>query len=189
MLNANLEVYYEKNNKYGSRRAFTRRARNAFRVLRELIDGEINVYNWGEYVADGSNDTVDIISKFEEEFNIKVNYTTYETNEELYNMLKSSNSNYDVVFPSDYMVEKLKNEKLLKKLDLAKIPNQKKIIDRFTNMDYDKGNNYSIPYSWNVTGLVYNKTMVKGKPESWNSLWDKSLSGSILMFNNRLTIL
>ena len=99
-------------------------------------------------------------------------------------MLKSSNSNYDVVFPSDYMVEKLKNEKLLKKLDLAKIPNQKKIIDRFTNMDYDKGNNYSIPYSWNVTGLVYNKTMVKGKPESWNSLWDKSLSGSILMFNN-----
>ena len=153
------------------------------------FDGEINVYNWGEYVADGSNDTVDIISKFEEEFNIKVNYTTYETNEELYNMLKSSNSNYDVVFPSDYMVEKLKNEKLLKKLDLAKIPNQKKIIDRFTNMDYDKGNNYSIPYSWNVTGLVYNKTMVKGKPESWNSLWDKSLSGSILMFNNRLTIL
>lgn len=147
-------------------------------------DGEINVYNWAEYVSDGSSDTVDIISKFEEEYNIKVNYTTYETNEELYNMLKSSNSSYDVVFPSDYMVEKLITEKLIKKLDLSKIPNQKKIIDRFKNMDFDKGNNYSIPYSWNVTGLVYNKTMVKGKPDSWESLWNKSLKGSILMFNN-----
>lgn len=147
-------------------------------------DGEINVYNWAEYFADGSGGTVDVVAKFEEKYNIKVNLTTYETNEGLYNMLKSSNSNYDVVFPSDYMVEKLKNEKLLTKLDLAKIPNQKKIIDRFKNMDFDKGNNYSIPYSWNVTGLVYNKTMVKGKPNSWNSLWDKSLSGSILMFNN-----
>ena len=74
-------------------------------------DGEINVYNWAEYFADGSGGTVDVVAKFEEKYNIKVNLTTYETNEGLYNMLKSSNSNYDVVFPSDYMVEKLKNEK------------------------------------------------------------------------------
>ncbi|MCR5653679.1 MAG: spermidine/putrescine ABC transporter substrate-binding protein [Ruminococcus sp.] len=147
-------------------------------------DGEINVYNWGEYFADGSDGTVDIIAKFEDEFNIKVNLTTYETNEELYNLIKSSNSKYDVIFPSDYMVEKLKNEDLIQKLDLSKIPNQKLIMDRFKNMDYDKGNNYSIPYSWNVTGLVYNKTMVKGKPDSWATLWDKNLSGSLLMFNN-----
>ena len=146
--------------------------------------GEINVYNWGEYVADGSDGTVDIIAKFEEENNIKVNYTTYETNEELYNLIKSSNSSYDVIFPSDYMVEKLIAEDLIQKLDLSKIPNQKLIIDRFKNMDYDKGNNYSVPYSWNVTGLVYNKTMVKGSPKDWDALWDKNLSGSILMFNN-----
>ena len=147
-------------------------------------DSEINVYNWGEYVADGSDDTVDIIQKFEDEYNIKVNYTTYETNEELYNLIKSSNSSYDVIFPSDYMVEKLISEDLLQKLDKSKIPNSKLIMDRFQNMDFDKGNEYSIPYSWNVTGLVYNKTMVKGAPTDWESLWDKDLSGSILMFNN-----
>ena len=147
-------------------------------------DGEINVYNWGEYIADGSDGTEDIIAKFEEECNIKVNYTTYETNEELYNLLKSSNSSYDVIFPSDYMVEKLIAENLLVELDLSKIPNQKLIMDRFKNLDYDKGNNYSIPYSWNVTGLVYNKTMVKDEPKGWDALWDKSLKGSILMFNN-----
>ena len=147
-------------------------------------DGEINVYNWGEYVADGSDGTEDIIAKFEQECNIKVNYTTYETNEELYNLLKSSNSGYDVIFPSDYMVEKLIAEDLIQKLDLTKIPNQKLIMDRFKNMDYDKGNRYSVPYSWNVTGLVYNKTMVKGSPKGWDILWDSSLKGSILMFNN-----
>ncbi|MBR1731556.1 MAG: spermidine/putrescine ABC transporter substrate-binding protein [Ruminococcus sp.] len=147
-------------------------------------DGEINVYNWGEYIADGSDCTVEMIQKFEDEYNIKVNYTTYETNEELYNLIKSSNSSYDVIFPSDYMVEKLISENLLQKLDKSKIPNSKLIMDRFTKMDFDKGNEYSIPYSWNVTGLVYNKTMVKKAPTSWESLWDKDLSGSILMFNN-----
>ena len=78
-----------------------------FSSCSNAYNGEINVYNWGEYVADGSGDTVDIIAKFEEECNIKGNYTTYETNEERYNFIKSSNSSYDVIFPSDYMVEKL----------------------------------------------------------------------------------
>ena len=95
----------------------------------QSYDGEINVYNWGEYVADGSNDTVDIIQKFEEECNIKVNYTTYETNEELYNIIKSSNASYDVIFPSDYMVEKLISEKLIQKL-LMKSSIQKLMINQ-----------------------------------------------------------
>ena len=155
-----------------------------FASCESSYDGEINVYNWGEYVADGSDGTEDIIAKFEQEYNIKVNYTTYETNEELYNLIKSSNSSYDVIFPSDYMVEKLASEDLIQELDLSKIPNRELIMDRFKNMGYDKGNKYSIPYSWNVTGLVYNKTMVKGSPKGWDTLWDKSLKGSILMFNN-----
>lgn len=146
--------------------------------------GEINVYNWGDYIADGSDDYLDTIAKFEEETGITVNYTTYETNEELYNILKSSNSSYDVIIPSDYMVEKLISEGLLQKLDSGKIPNSKDIMDKLKNPVYDPKGEYSVPYSWNVTGLVYNKTMVKNKPDSWTSLWDKSLKGNILQFNN-----
>ncbi|MEE3334144.1 MAG: spermidine/putrescine ABC transporter substrate-binding protein [Ruminococcus sp.] len=148
-------------------------------------EGEINVYNWGDYVSDGSGDAMDTIAEFEAEYNIKVNYTTYETNEELYSTLSSSNSSYDVIFPSDYMVEKLAKEKLIQKLNRKNIPNSDKIIDRFKHMSFDPNYEYTVPYSWNVTGLVYNKNMVKGKkPDSWASLWDKDLKGSILMFNN-----
>ncbi len=148
-------------------------------------DGEINVYNWGDYISDGSDDYLDTIKTFEEEYNIKVNYTTYETNEELYNILSSSNSSYDVIIPSDYMVEKLIDEGLLQKLDYSKIPNSKDLMDNFKKPSYDPNGEYSVAYSWNVTGLVYNKTMVKNKkPDSWEYLWDKDLKGSILQFNN-----
>ncbi len=151
--------------------------------------GEINVYNWGDYIADGSEKDdnsyyKDTIAEFEEETGITVNYTTYETNEELYNLLKSSNTSYDVIIPSDYMVEKLKDEGLLQKLNMKKIPNADDIMDNLKNPVYDPKGEYSVPYSWNVTGLVYNKTMVKNKPDSWNTLWDKNLKGKILQFNN-----
>jgi spermidine/putrescine transport system substrate-binding protein len=147
-------------------------------------DGEINVYNWGEYISDGSEDYVDVISQFEQEYNIKVNYTTYETNEELYNILSSSNSSYDVVIPSDYMIEKLIKEDLLQKLDYSNIPNYEDVMDRFKNPSYDPDNEYSVPYQWGVVGIVYNKEMVKEKPDSWEDLWNSDLSGSILQFNN-----
>ena len=148
-------------------------------------EGEINVYNWGDYVSDGSGDAIDTIAKFEEEYNIKVNYTTYETNEELYSILSSSNTQYDVIFPSDYMVEKLIKENLLQKLDYKKIPNSKKILPKFKKMGYDPKFEYTVPYSWNVTGLVYNKTMVGShKPDSWEYLWNDDFKGKILQFNN-----
>lgn len=147
-------------------------------------DGEINVYNWGEYIADGSEDYENTIALFEEEYNIKVNYTTFETNEELYNILSSSNSAYDVIFPSDYMVEKLIEEELIQKLDYSKIPNFDNIMDRFKNMQFDPDSEYTVPYSWNVTGLIYNKSMTDKKPDSWEYLWDSDLDGSILQFNN-----
>lgn len=151
--------------------------------------GEINVYNWGDYIADGSekddgSDFKDTIAEFEEETGITVNYTTYETNEELYNILSTSNSAYDVIIPSDYMVEKLISEGLLQKLDAKKIPNADDIMDNLKKPVYDPKGEYSVPYSWNVTGLVYNKTMVKNKPDSWTALWDKDLKGKILQFNN-----
>lgn len=147
-------------------------------------EGEINVYNWGDYIAEGSDGNIDTIAKFEKEYNIKVNYTTYDTNEELYNLLSSSNTSYDVIIPSDYMVEKLKDEGLLQKLDMKKIPNADGIMDNLKKPVYDSTGEYSVPYSWNVTGFVYNKDKVKNKPDSWNALWDKNLKGQILQFNN-----
>lgn len=146
--------------------------------------GEVNVYAWGDYFAEGSEDYRDTISEFEEETGITVNLTTYETNEQLYEILSSTNSAYDVIFPSDYMVEKLIKDKLVQKLDYSKISNYKNVLPRFKKMQYDPKNEYTVPYLWNVTGFVYNKTMVKGKPESWSALWNKSLKGKILQFDN-----
>lgn len=154
-------------------------------VLQKAVEkGSINVYNWGEYIADGSEDYLNVIEEFEKEYNIKVNYSTYETNEQLYNILSNTNSSYDVVIPSDYMVQKLIKENLVQKLDFSNIPNFEGVMEQFKNMEYDPTNEYSVPYQWGVVGMVYNKKMVKEKPDSWEDLWDEDLAGSILQFNN-----
>lgn len=147
-------------------------------------DGEVNVYNWGEYISNGDDDTMDIISEFESKYNIKVNYTTYETNEELYNMLKNSNVSYDVIIPSEYMISKLIDEDMLMKLDYKNIPNYENLMPRFKKLSCDPKSEYTVCYSWGVTAMVYDKTKVKEKPDSWDALWNKDLSGEILMFNN-----
>ncbi|MDO5124309.1 MAG: spermidine/putrescine ABC transporter substrate-binding protein, partial [Eubacteriales bacterium] len=148
-------------------------------------DGEINVYNWGQFISDGMDGTMDVIAQFEEKYNIKVNYTTYETNEALYNMLKSSNSSYDVVVPSDYMVEKLIAEGLVQEINFDNIPNYKNIDDNYKNLSFDPDNKYSIPYSWGVVALCYNTEMV-GDVEvtGFSALWEEELAGNILMFDN-----
>ena len=118
-------------------------------VLQRAVEkGSINVYNWGEYIADGSEDYVNVIEEFEKTYNIKVNYSTYETNEQLYNILSTTNSAYDVVIPSDYMVEKLIKENLVQKLDFSNIPNFDGVMESFKNLDYDPTNEYSVPYCW-----------------------------------------
>ena len=146
--------------------------------------GEVNVYNWGEYISNGEDGTMDIIEEFENQTKIKVNYTTYETNEGLYNMLKNSNVSYDVVIPSEYMISKLIAEDMLLELNYDNIPNYEYIMDRFKNLSCDPEGKYTVCYSWGVTGLVYDTTKVSTKPTSWESLWDETLSGQILMFNN-----
>ncbi len=147
-------------------------------------DGEVNVYNWGEYIANGEDDLLDVIEEFENETNIKVNYTTYETNEELYNMLKNSNVSYDVIIPSEYMISKLIEEDMLLELNYDNIPNYEYLMDRFKNLSCDPEGKYTVCYSWGITAMVYDKTKVSAKPESWDALWDKNLEGQILMFNN-----
>ena len=123
--------------------------------------GEVNVYNWGEYISPGDDGAMDVIDEFEKKYNIKVNYTNFETNEELYNVLTNSNSTYDVIFPSDYMVSRLREEGMLAKLDFDNIPNYKYIDERFKNMAYDPDNEYSVPYSWNFVAIGYNTEMIE----------------------------
>ena len=148
--------------------------------------GEVNVYNWGEYISPGDDDTIDVISEFEEKYHIKVNYTNFETNEELYNVLTNSNSTYDVIIPSDYMVSRLREEGLLAKLDFDNIPNYKYIDDRFKNMAYDPDNEYSVPYSWGFVAIGYNTDMIEeGSITGFADLWSEEYKDDgILMFNN-----
>lgn len=145
---------------------------------------EINVFNWGEYISNGEEDTLDVIADFEEKYNVKVNYTNYESNEEMYNMLKDSNSSYDVIIPSDYMISKLIEEDRLEKINFENVPNASNLMEKYKKTEFDPTGEYSVAYSWGVVALAYNKTMVSEKPTSFASLWDEKYSGNILMFNN-----
>ncbi|MDK2813397.1 MAG: spermidine/putrescine transport system substrate-binding protein [Clostridiales bacterium] len=147
-------------------------------------DVTLNVYNWGLYISDGSDGGMDINKEFEDLTGIKVNYTTYDTNESLYAKLKSGGANYDVIVPSDYMIGKMSKEGMLAKLNFDNIPNFAMIGDQYKGLDYDPNAEYSVPYTWGVVGIVYNKTMVKGTIDSWNALWDEQYKGNVLMFNN-----
>lgn len=105
----------------------------------------INVHNWGEYISDGSDEGMDVISEFEALTGIKVNYTTFATNEELYARLKSGGANYDVVIPSDYAIARMIHEGMLEELDFDNIPNLKNISESFLDPIYDPGGKYSVP--------------------------------------------
>ncbi len=145
---------------------------------------EINVYNWGENISNGEDGSMDVIAEFERQCNVKVNYTNYETNEEMYNILKNSNSSYDVIIPSDYMVEKLISEDMLAEIDFDNIPNYVNIGEKYKGLSFDPENKYSVPYTWGVVALVYNTEMISEAPTGFDALWNENDAGSILMFNN-----
>ena len=144
----------------------------------------INVYNWGEYISDGGEGSLDVNRKFEELTGIKVNYTNFDSNEDLYAKLRSGGANYDLIFPSDYMIERLKDEGLLEKLDYSNIPNFKYIDEKYKSLYYDPDNEYTVAYNVGYVALIYNKKLVSETPDSWSILWDKKYAGKILMFNN-----
>lgn len=144
----------------------------------------LNVYNWGEYISDGEDDTLDVNAEFEKLYGIKVNYTNFESNENMYNKLKGGGANYDVIIPSDYMIARLVEEDMLLELDFSNIPNYKYILDKYKGLYYDPDNKYSVPYTASYTGLIYNTKMVDEVPDSWGALWDEKYAGNILMFNN-----
>lgn len=147
----------------------------------------INVYNWGEYIPDGSDvGVLDLNGAFTELTGIKVNYTTYATNEELYAKLKGGGASYDVVIPSDYMISRMIDEDMLLPLNLENIPNRKYIMEGFRDPGYDPGSQYSVPYTWGTVGIIYDKTAIDPKETKldWDILWSEEYKDQILMFDN-----
>ena len=140
----------------------------------------INVYNVGDYIDE------DVIDLFEKENpDIKVNYETFFANEEMYIKVKNKSTAYDVVFPSDYMVERMAKENLLNKIDYDNIPNIKNIGSQYMNLDYDPNREYTVPYMWGTMGILYNKDMVDEKDmNSWKAMYDKKYSGKVFMLDS-----
>lgn len=143
----------------------------------------LNVYNWGEYIDDES---MDVVSEFERLTGCKVNYTTFESNENMYSKLSGGGVSYDVIVPSDYMVERLMSEDMLEPLDYANIPNYEKYFDseKYGYLVENGISDYAVIYNVGTTILIYNTKYVKEKPTSWKVLWDEQYKGKVLMFNN-----
>lgn len=146
----------------------------------------INVYNWGEYISNGSEGSLDVIAAFENLSGIKVNYTNYATNEDMYAKFKAgSGSVYDIVIPSDYMIAKMIKEDMLEKPNFDNIPNIANIDDQYRYPDFDPTGEYTVPYTWGTVGIVYNTKHVTAEEAStWDVLWNEKFSGEILMFSN-----
>ncbi len=147
-------------------------------------DISINVYNWGEYISDGSDGMLDVNAEFTKLTGIDVNYSTYATNEELYAKLKGGGASYDVIIPSDYMISRMIKENMLQKLDLTNIPNLSNITDTFMYPEYDPQNGYSVPYTWGTVGIIYDKTAIDEQDFGWEILWEEKYKDQILMFDN-----
>lgn len=145
----------------------------------------INVYNWGQYISDGTDGYIDVNAAFTEATGIQVNYMTFDTNESLYTKLKTGGSSYDIIVPSDYMAGRLIDEGLVQKLDFSNIPNYQYINEAYKNTAYDPNNEYSVPYTWGTAGVIYNKKYVdEADIGSWDLLWNDKYAGKILMFDN-----
>lgn len=140
--------------------------------------GELRVYNAAEYMD------MSTVKDFEKEYKIKVIYDEFESNESLYDDVTRNASNYDVLVPSDYMIDRLIKEGRLEKLDKTKITNISNVAEEYLNPSYDVGNEYSVPYMVGTVGILYNKKQVKEPVTSWNALWDAKYSGQIWMWDS-----
>ena len=138
----------------------------------------VNVYNWGEYIDES------IFTEFEKETGIKVNYTTFSSNETMYSVLKTGGSDYDVIIPSDYMISRLISENMLEKIDFSNIPNYSLIDDQYKHLEYDPTGDYSVAYMSGVVGIIYNSSMISDTITGWDALFDAKYAGQILMFDN-----
>ena len=151
----------------------------------------LNVYNWGEYISDGSEGSFDTVREFEkwyqETYNQKVtvNYTTFASNEDMYNKISSGAVSYDVIIPSDYMIARMAQEDMLLPLNFDNIPNYQYIDESFRGLYYDPNDEYSVPYTYGVVGVIYNANVVdEADATGWDLMWNEKYAGNILQFNN-----
>lgn len=146
----------------------------------------LNVYNWGEFISDGSDGSLDVNKEFTRLTGIKVNYSTFQNNESLFAKIKNGGTKYDVIIPSDYMISKMIENDMLAKIDFSKISNKVYIDKTFENPVYDPKNEYSVPYVWGTVGIIYNEKYVKEKEHEidWNIFWNEKYKNKILMFDN-----
>ncbi len=139
-------------------------------------DKILYIYNWSEYMPK------DVLKNFTKETGIKVKYSTYDSNEAMYAKIKTvGSSSYDIIVPSTYFVGKMSKENLLEKLDKTKIPNYSNLDKKLLNKDFDKNNDFSIPYLWGSSGITYNLGLIKNSVDSWANLWDSEYKNSILL--------
>ncbi len=151
----------------------------------------LNVYNWGEYISDGSEGSYDTVREFEKWYQetygqrLRVNYDTYASNEDMYAKLSAGAVSYDVVIPSDYMIARMAEEGMLLELDFNNIPNYGNIDDSFKGLYYDRENKYTVPYAYGIVGVIWNANEVDpADAQGWDLLWNDKYSGRILSFNN-----
>ncbi len=151
----------------------------------------LNVYNWGEYISDGSEGSMDVVKEFEkwyeEEYGrpVQVNYETFASNEDMYAKLSKNAISYDVIIPSDYMIARMISEDMLLPLDFDNIPNYEHIAKDFHGLYYDPEDMYSVPYAYGVVGVIYNANVVdEADAGSWDLMWNEKYAGNILQFNN-----
>ena len=144
------------------------------------------VYNWGQYISEGDDGSLDVIAAFEEAYpNIRVQYSTYDSNEIMYSKLSNGGITVDVIIPSDYMIGRMVQEGMLEELNFSNIPNYQYIDDSFKNTSYDPENKYSVPYTWGTVGIIYNTKYVdEADVTGWELLWNEKYAGKILMFDN-----
>ncbi len=151
----------------------------------------LNVYNWGEYISDGSEDSFDTVKEFERWYEetydrrVTVNYTTYASNEDMYSKLASGAVSYDVIIPSDYMIARMAAEDMLLPLDFDNIPNYRYVDEAFHGLYYDPDDCYTVPYTYGIIGVIYNAAEVdEADAGTWELLWNDKYAGRILQFNN-----
>ena len=141
-------------------------------------DIELTVFNWYDYIDPA------VIEMFEQETGIAVKYVNFTTNEEMYTKIEAGAGTYDVLFPSEYMIERMIKNDMLAELDLSAMPNFANVKENLKNPSYDPGNKHSVPYMWGTLGILYNTEMVSGEITSWSALFDPANAGKVVMMNS-----
>ncbi len=144
-----------------------------------LADEVVNVFNWEDYIDES------VLQEFTVETGIRVNYMRFTTNEDMIVQVETNPGGFDVVFPSDYMVERMLAKGLLAEINYDHIPNAKYILENLRNPDYDPDGAHSIPYMWGTVGILYNKTMVDpADVNTWGVLWNEKYRGTVFMLDS-----